>query len=84
MILQMAKTFKTDGARASNDQMIMKRNAHHRQRLFNVFCHFDIGALRLGFCARMIMHNDNGMGEMPEREINDFARIDRGLINRSA
>jgi hypothetical protein len=30
MILQMAKAFKTDGARASNDQMIMKRNAHHR------------------------------------------------------
>jgi hypothetical protein len=44
MILQMAKAFKTDATGASNDQMIMKRNAHHRQRLFNVFCHFDIGA----------------------------------------
>jgi|TARA_B110000444_G_scaffold65062_1_gene60927 hypothetical protein len=44
MILEVSKAFSTDAARASNDQMIMKRNAHYRQRLFNVFCHFDIGA----------------------------------------
>ena len=44
MILEVSKTFKTDAARASNDQMIMRRNAHHRQRLFNVFWHFDFGA----------------------------------------
>ena len=37
MILQMAKAFKTDAASASNDQMIMKRNAHQRQCLFQVF-----------------------------------------------
>ena len=37
MILQMAKAFKTDATGASNDQMIMKRNAHHRQRLLMSF-----------------------------------------------
>jgi hypothetical protein len=44
MFLQMAKAFKTDAASASNDQMIVKLNAHPRQRLFCVFCHFDISA----------------------------------------
>ena len=51
MILEMAKAFKTDATGASNDQMIMKRNAHHRQCLFNVFCHFDIGAVSLGMVS---------------------------------
>ena len=37
MILKMAKAFKTDAASASNDQAIMRRNAHHRQRLFQAF-----------------------------------------------
>ena len=44
MILQMTEAFKTDAASASNDQMIIRRNVHHRPRLFNVFCGFDIGA----------------------------------------
>jgi hypothetical protein len=34
MILEVSKTFKTDAARASNDQMIMKRDVHHRLSLF--------------------------------------------------
>ena len=34
MILEVSKTFKTNAARASNDQMIMKRNANHSPRLF--------------------------------------------------
>ena len=34
MILEVSKTFKTDAARASNDQMIMKRNGNHSPRLF--------------------------------------------------
>jgi hypothetical protein len=40
----MAKAFETDATGASDNQMIMKRNAYHRQRLFTVFCYFDIGA----------------------------------------
>jgi hypothetical protein len=44
MILEMAKAFKTDATGASNNQMIMERYAHYRQRFFNVFCHFNISA----------------------------------------
>ena len=32
----------------------------------------------------MILHNNNHMDEMLEREIDDFVRIERGLIDRSA
>ena len=39
MILEVSKTFKTYAVRASNDQMIMKRNAHYRPRLFQAIYH---------------------------------------------
>ena len=41
---EVVKAIEADAAGASNDQIIMKRNTHHRQHFFNVFCHFDIGA----------------------------------------
>ena len=80
----MAEAFQANTIYTGNDQMIMQCNPHHRQRLVDILCYRDVGALRLGFAARMIVNNDHRMGKVLKGKIDNFARVNRRLVHRAA
>jgi hypothetical protein len=45
--------------------------------------HLDIGARRRRIAARVIVHKDDGRGGELQRSLDDLARVNRRVINRS-
>lgn len=63
--------------------MVMQHDAEHGGGLLDLLGHRDIG-LRGGRIARwMIVHQNERGGVQLQRPLDDFARVDRNMINRA-
>ena len=68
---------------APDDQVVMDTDVHRPCRIHDQLCHLDIGRGWRRIPARVIVHEDQGRGLQFKRSLQDLARINRRMVDRS-
>ena len=64
----------------SDDDVIEDGDAQDAPRLHEHFRRLHIRRRRVGFAARMIVHQHDGVGSADDRRAKDFARVGRCIV----
>ena len=64
-------------------QMVVHGNAQCLGGGGDLAGHGNVGLGRCGIAGWMVVHKDQGRGRQFQRALDDFARIDRGVIDRA-
>lgn len=75
--------FETVIAVFADNQVIKQLNSHRMGRNIDFIGNIQIGMRRRHITRRMIMNQNNGSGSAKHCRFNNFARMNRNLINRS-
>ena len=69
---------------AADDQVVVHRDAERLGGIDDVAGDRDVGFRRGRIARGMVVHQDQGGGVEFEGALDDFARIDRGVVDRTA
>jgi hypothetical protein len=65
----------------ADDDVVVHRDAEGLRHLDDLAGHLDVGARRGRIARGMVVHQDDGGGGELQRALDDFARIDRRVID---